>query len=225
MRKSSTLPTLAAILIFAALTVQPGGAQGKFSWTVTFDGFPPIQPGSIIGIAHYFEQDVWFQAIGPLPSGPPYYLDRAGGGVAHFPENGSAYLLTGLGGSLALFNPWDRPFGVVSVDLAEFSTLYAEPLTVGFVGYRADGSSFTQEFVTDGIIDGTGPLPDFQTFYFDSRFANVVRVEVPSYGWALDNMVFSSVPEPSSFALLAVGAAMGLVFRRRRGSVQRFPPV
>jgi len=127
--------------------------------------------------------------------------------------------MAGLGDSLAITSSEREPFGLVSVDLAEFSDLYQTPLTVPFIGYRADGSTVSTEFVTDGIIDGAGPLADFQTFYFDSQFVNLVRVEVPTYGWSLDNMVFSdAVPEPSSFTLLLAGGAMLWTLRWRRGS-------
>jgi len=113
-----------------------------------------------------------------------------------------------LGASLAVSAWSGQRFGLVSVDLAEFSLLYQSPLTVPFVGFRPDGSTVTMEFVTDGVIDGSGPLADFQTFYFDSRFADLVRVEVPTYGWSLDNMVFSQVPEPATGALLFVGGLL-----------------
>jgi hypothetical protein len=63
------------------------------------------------------------------------------------------------------------------------------------------------DFTTDGIIDGTGPLADFETFYFDARFNDLVRLEVPTYGWSLDNMVFSQVPEPSVGILCGLAAA------------------
>jgi hypothetical protein len=100
-------------------------------------------------------------------------------------------------------------FGMVSVDLAEFSTLYPTPRTVRFVGYRPDGSTVTTDFTTDGIIDGSGPLPDFQTFYFDSRFSDLVRLEVPTPDWALDNMAFSYVvPEPGTTALVLLAGAV-----------------
>ena len=91
-------------------------------------------------------------------------------------------------------------FGLFSVDLAEFSTLYQFPATVQFIGYRPDGSTVTTNFVTDGIIDGTDPLADFQTFYFDECFADLVRFEVPTYRYALDNLVVYPVSEPSSVA-------------------------
>jgi len=148
---------------------------------------------------------MWFRAIGPVPTEPPYYLVRVGGGRQAFPENGSAYLIAGLGCSLAASAWSGQRFGLVSVDLAEFSTLYQTPLAVPFVGYRPDGSTVTTKFTTDGIIDGTGLLADFQTFYFDSRFADLVGIEIPTYGWSLDNIVFSQAPEPATAVLLVVG--------------------
>ena len=102
---------------------------------------------------------------------------------------------------------------MVSVDLAEFSILDNSPRTVPFVGYRPDGSTVITEFKTDGIIDSSGPLADFQTFYFDSRFADLVRLEVPTGTWALDNMVFSQVPEPAVGALLVLGGLLLWAFR------------
>jgi len=60
---------------------------------------------------------------------------------------------------------------------------------------------------TDGIIDGTGPLADFQTFHFGSGFTSLDRVEIPTYGWSLDNLIVA-VPEPSVLGLFAFGALL-----------------
>ena len=98
-------------------------------------------------------------------------------------------------------------FNLVSVDLAEFSTLYQFPAAVQFVGYKPDGSAVTTDLVTDGIIDGTGPLADFQTFHFGSGFTSLDRVEIPTYGWSLDNLIVA-VPEPSVLGLFAFGALL-----------------
>jgi hypothetical protein len=77
----------------------------------------------------------------------------------------------------------------------------------------------TTEFVTDGIIDGAGPLADFQTFYFDSQFVNLARVEIPTDTWSLDNMVFSyEIPETSSFTLLLAGGVTFFAPCRRHRS-------
>jgi hypothetical protein len=98
------------------------------------------------------------------------------------------------------------------VDLAEYSTVLPDARSFPFVGYRYDGSVVTITFTTDGIIDGTGPVADFQTFYFDSGFTGLSRVEIPADAWSLDNLVVS-VPEPSSAALLLAGALIALAVR------------
>jgi len=111
-------------------------------------------------------------------------------------------------------------FGLVSVDLAEYSTGFQEPVTVHFVGYHQDGTTATTDLTTDGIIDGTGPLADFQTFHFDNQFTGLTRVEIPTSGWSLDNLSVS-VPEPTAGALLVAGALTlgGLRLRNRRKGI------
>jgi len=161
-----------------------------------------IPPGSNIGVTYYYEDSMTF-----TPINPGEYFVRAGGGISVFPEKGSAYLLQGAFESLAGSRGGTSRFGLSSVDLSEFSSLYSFPKTVQFVGHRPDGSTVTAEFTTDGIIDGTGPLPDFQTFYFDQRFSVLVRFEVPIHTYALDNLVFFDViPEPTTATLMALGA-------------------
>ncbi len=92
-------------------------------------------------------------------------------------------------------------FNLGSVDLAEYSTSVPGSVTVHFIGYRPNGSMVTADLTTDGVIDGTGLLPDFQTFTFGPQFAGLDRVEIPGYGWSLDNLVVS-VPEPGTWSLL-----------------------
>lgn len=179
-------------------------AQGTFQWTVTFDGWPKVLPGSNIGFTYYYEAGIEFR-----PIGQGGIFTRAGGGVSVYPENGTAYILSGFGDSLSGVGLFSPRFGLVSVDLAEFSTVYPFPRAVEFVGFKPDGTTVTTSFTTDGVIDGTGPAPDFQTVFFDQRFADLVRFEVPGYSYALDNMVFVNVvPEPSTGALMILGAAL-----------------
>lgn len=136
---------------------------------------------------------------------------------AERPDNGTSYLQAGLGSTLAFNFANGSIFDLLSVDLAEYSTVVPDAVTVQFIGYHPDGSSVTTSFTTDGIIDGTGPLADFQTFNF-TGFTDLARVAIPTYGWSLDNLVVS-VPEPTSGAMLLAG---GLVLgawescRRRR---------
>ena len=111
------------------------------------------------------------------------------------------------------------PFSLLSVDLAEYSTVVPDAVTVHFIGYRVDGSIVTQDFTTDGIIDGTGPIADFQTFYFGPEFSNLIRVEIPTFPWSLDNLVV--VPEPGTWSLIILGAGVAtILFRKgRRGKI------
>jgi len=211
MKAFATSAMLLTLLVFE----EQANAQGAFPRTITFDGPPVIQPGWIVGVTYYYEDSMSFA---PINDGDQF--GRSGGDVPFFPENGTAYIQQALGDSLTGYRaqlPTPSQFGLYSVDLAEFSTLYNYPWTVEFIGYRPDGSTVTIDFTTDGIIDGTGPLPDFQTFYFDDRFSDLVRFEVPDHRFAMDNLVFFDVvPEPSSFALLLAGGALVWTLRRRR---------
>ena len=113
-------------------------------------------------------------------------------------------------------------FDLVSVDLAEYSTVIPTARTVPFIGYRPDGNIVAGSFTTDGIMDGTGPLPDFQTFYFGSRFRGLTRVEIPSYGWSLDNLVVT-IPEPCPGALMILGAVISsLQFIKKKQRASHF---
>ena len=72
---------------------------------------------------------------------------------------------------------------------------------------------WTSDLTTDGVMDGTGPLADFQNFHFGPEFTCLDRVEVPSYGWCLDNLVVS-VPEPATWGLWFLGGGLA-IFRSR----------
>ena len=188
--------------------------QGQGTVLITFDG-PPLQPrGTAYYVQQYYEAGIWCRPLGVV--GPGNGFGRVGGGLTPLPENGSAYLDALVGDSLAFSFVNESVFGLRSVDLAEYSTVVPNAATVEFVGYRLDGSVVTSVFTTDGIIDGTGPLADFQTFYFGPEFSGLTRVEVPIPGWSLDNLVVS-IPEPGTGALAIVGATyLALRFLKRR---------
>ena len=117
--------------------------------------------------------------------------------------------------------PWldNSDFRLVSVDLAELSTAYPEPVRVHFVGYRRDGTMVATDLLTDGIMDGTGPLSDFQTLYFGPAFSGVYQVQIPTIGYWLDNLAVA-IPEPGAIPLLALGAGIfhALRLRTRKSS-------
>lgn len=86
-------------------------------------------------------------------------------------------------------------FTPLEIDVAEYSRSVKDP-HVEFVGHKADGTTVTVQAPLDGVADGPGGAPDFQTFTFPSSFANIVRLEVPTGRWSFDNFVFSTVAPP-----------------------------
>ena len=192
------------------------GSYGQGTLQITFDGPPSQPPGTATFVTNYYESGMLFLGAlntnGPLPMFSRF--GRNGGGITGRPDDGSAYLDSGPSTLMFSFTN-SLVFGLLSVDLAEYSTVFSnEPATVPFLGYQQGGGIVTNVFTTDGIIDGTGPLADFQTFYF-TNFTDLTRVEIPGppspSGWSLDNLVVST-PEPAtSGLLLAGGLALGLV--------------
>lgn len=196
---NSALIPLLILLLAASL------ARGQ-STSILFDG-PPEQPRSTAyAVPQYDEAGFLFKAFGPIPDGSPnYHVIRNGGGNALSPENGSAYLQLALSGTLEFFRPDGKLFNLSAVDLAEYSTFFARPQAVTFNGFRLDGSTVSVTFTTDGIIDGTGPLADFQTFVFPAGFQQLQRVEIPSQPYSLDNLALTVIPEPSALILSLLG--------------------
>ena len=197
--KTRIAVSLFAYLILGAATYGQGIVQ------INFDGLPVQPPGTAFTATNYVESGMLFRPLS-WSSG----FGRIGANPVSFrPDDGSAYLQTLLAPAQTLQFSFTNGsvFGLLSVDLAEYSTVVPNAVTVQFVGYHPDGSTVTTSFTTDGIIDGTGPLADFQTFSFKGTgFTDLTRVEIPTSGWSLDNLVVS--PEPTGGALLLVGGLL-----------------
>jgi hypothetical protein len=195
----------------AGLVLISLASQAQEALELTFDGFPEQPPGSSYLVTEYYESGLWFTAIGgPAPGNG---FGRTGVGAPELPHNGTVYLQAAVGNSLAFGFTDGTLFNLLSVDLAEYSTVVPDAVRVPFVGYRWDGSTVRVDFTTDGVIDGTGSLPDFETFRFGPEFSGLSRVEVPAWGWSLDNIVVS-VPEPRGVILVAVAALAPWCFRK-----------
>jgi hypothetical protein len=186
------------------LILSPLRSLGQGTLHITFDG-PPFQvPGSQILVQQYLEQGMYFRPIPGTDGFARSWTNRS----AIWPDNGTPYVQTGMGDSL-LFSYLDGPaFGLVSVDVAGFSTVLPN-FTITFVGYFPDGSTVNTSFSGSGI--------SFQTYYFDPEWAyGLTRVEVPNHTWSLDNLVVV-IPEPATGMLLIFGAlAVGLLRLGRR---------
>jgi len=122
-----------------------------------------------------------------------------------FPFNGTPCLFFLYQQDLLFYFKDSTLFQLHSVDLAEYSILFDRPEDITFIGHKADSTVVTTTFTLDGIIDGTGPIEDFQTFYFGPEFSDLVYVEVPFEFYALDNLILTPIPEPCSFLLLGLG--------------------
>ena len=180
---------------------------------ITFDGPPTIPPEASYSITNYEELGMAFRPLPASPANSPTF-SRVGPGFPEDPQNSTGYLRAALTQSLMFNRINNSLFNLVSVDLAEYGTAFQQPITVQFIGYYADGSTVSTSFTTDGIIDGTGPLQDFQNFLFPNKeWSGLRRVDVPGWGWSLDNLVVS-VPEPATWSLVVCGAALLGLFRR-----------
>ena len=184
---------------------------------ITFDGPPVIRPGTSRIVQGYNESGMAFTPIDP--DAPWAGFGRMGSNPpVSSPDNGTAYLKADSLSTLKFVSTTHLLFGLLAVDLAEYSTVALHQEAVLFIGYRYDGVVLTTTHITDGIMDGTGPLADFQTFHFGPEWSDLERVEIPTPGWSLDNLVIGrpAVPEPASGTLLGVGGLALWCLRQRR---------
>ena len=162
--------------------------------TITFD--PPLDPGGAESIHNWLEHGMFL-------SGPNGFVQYDSGYKDVNPDNGSAYVRFASGPAQTLdFRFLDStPFRLISVDLAEYSMRFAEPRTITIVGHKMNGAIVRQNVMLDGVMDGTGPLADFETFTFDEEFSNLSRVAIPTTRYAIDNVVV----EPGAGGTILMG--------------------
>jgi hypothetical protein len=197
MKKSASL--IIPLLLFVA--------SADAALVLTFD--PPTLKHGGYSLTTYSESGVVF--TGTL-SGSFAHTDT---GLYGRPDDGSAHLdITRYYTQFKFQN--GSLFTLDRLDLAEYSTVYAYPQRATFHGYKPDNSIVVFSFTTDGIIDGTGPLADFQTVYFPDTFSGLQRVEFAGAGYAIDNVHLTLVPEPSPAILALFGGVCGGAWRRSR---------
>lgn len=199
---------IALVLVMGRLCL---GAQQ--SYTVEFEGSPWQPLETQIAMYEYIENGIRFMPLGP--SEPGNFFGRIGSGLPLYPSNSGRYLNFSVADTLQFFLTSGSLFGVVSLDLAEYSTVVPDAAAVEFVGYKYDGSIVRQTFMTDGTIDGTGALADFETFHFGPDFNDLIRVEIdPTWGFSLDNLAIV-IPEPGTLTLAGLGV-LAWAWRRQR---------
>jgi hypothetical protein len=166
---------------------------GQGTLEITFDGPPPQPSGTAYGDTSYSESGMLFTPIDPTTGGQ-FILN--GGGTSLFPDDGTPYIQSGGNGLMFGFSDASS-FGLASVDLAAYSTVFPD-FSVDFVGFLAGGGTITSTFSGTGL--------NFQTFHFGPEWTGLDSVEVLESPWSLDNLAVA-VPEPSEFALAILGSA------------------
>ena len=117
----------------------------------------------------------------------------------NLPQNGSYYVQLGSRSEPFVLTHADGdPFTVHSIDLAEYSaSVNTENVVADIVATFADGSSEPLQFELDGVIDGEGPLEDFETFTFPAHWTDVVALSFNSGLLCFDNLELTGhvIPE------------------------------
>jgi hypothetical protein len=171
--------------------------QGRLpTQEITFDlGLSAERPSQRI-ISNYYDGLFFTQVTDDC------CITRTVSGIWGYPDNGTAYLvsITPLYPIVCRF-PNGEPFSLVSIDLAEYSTVVPEANTARVTGYRVDGSIVVAQVTTDGIIDGVGPLADFQTFHFRG-FSSLIRLEISADpGLSIDSLAIRWGPDQDDDAV------------------------
>jgi len=185
--------------------------------TLDMQSSPSQPPGTQYAINQYVEKGFLMKPTGMIDLNPPFRLTRNGGGIPLYPENGGAYLQLLHGDSFVLAAADGSAFNIISMDIAEYSTVFQTPATASWRGYFSDDSFVDVSFTTDGVIDGMSPGIDFEKFYFPPSFTGIVRLEATNNLFSFDNIEVVLIPEPSTAPLALGSLALCLTrFRRRK---------
>jgi hypothetical protein len=139
---------------------------------------------------------------------------------AFSPGNNAAQPSAGFGqgvdSSFTFINNHNMLFDMKSIDLLE-ATGYPNTFGVTMIATKSDFSTVSQTFTLDGI-------PGIETFIFSPEFTDLLSLQIiEDYSnpffidlVQIDNLVVSTVPEPSTLALLAIGGLglLGVIKRK-----------
>jgi hypothetical protein len=219
-------PHRVAIMLASAVLALTQTNNSQAQGTLTFNS--PWLNNGLGGFTLIMYGPMSFRVVPPGP--PPVSINEVkligAIGPAGYPHNGTPYVafINTLGtsqsvlfaqtnaaslGSHSFLN--GTPFGLASVDLSDPVAPSLSPVSITFNGFKGDGSLVSQTFTVGG-----GGSSSFQTVTFGPDFAHgLLRVEIPSPRWAMDNLVW--IPEPSVACLLLLGLGALAALRKRRG--------
>lgn len=188
--------------LFAILAIVGTTNVGKSQPTIAFES------GSFVtlpGVPPVFSVPGWLESdyLVTTPQGVTLFFSDTSFGR---PYNGTTYMSFGFQQTpVTIQNNNNYTFSISSIDIAEYSTVPGFSRNVTFLGTRSDSSIVSVEFMLDGILDGIGPMVDFQTFYFPETFADLVYLQADASGMVIDNLAIQTVPEPTSSVILGAG--------------------
>ncbi len=199
--------TLAATIDFEDAFLSPGGATTEFSF---------VSGGFLFGTTDHLHR--FYQFPGQTDSGSTSLQ------VHNVLGDNLVSMASSGGGTFGLTSAW---FGESYLP-QPFQPANATQVVV--TGNLFGGGTITKTITLDGIFDGIGGVPDFQTELFDASWVNLTSVVFNGTGgfdegWGLDNVVVDltpavspdPVPEPGTLLLIG-SAAAGAIARRRRTS-------
>jgi hypothetical protein len=90
----------------------------------------------------------------------------------------------------------DAPFALTSLDYAEWQSdlgLAFYPKTITVTGNQVGGTTVSTTLSLDGVFDGPGGQPDFQTVSFGPEWANLLSVAVLGTGAANGSLNYFAI--------------------------------
>jgi hypothetical protein len=163
-------------------------------------------PGTGVAIPYYDEDGFITKPLGPIDTKAPYRVAIYGPGS--YPENSTAFVKLLKGSSYEVFGRNNEVFDAISIDLAEYSTVFPTPKTIGFIGTKADGNLVSTSFITDGRIGPGAPGGGFETFHFPHTFQDLVNLRADSTGFSLDNLKLQVISEPPVIVQASASASI-----------------
>lgn len=183
--------------LIAVVFIGIEGANGQ--GTITFNDANPNWDGT-----YYVESGVAFQLV--VPQGSFYDYLGILYGAGNTPRNGTPFMWwfrqNNPHNYVSLSMTDGLLFGLTSVDLADPNAPSLSPVSISFIGHLSGGGTLTNTFTTPGNGATT-----FANYTFTAGFSSPVftHVDILAPKWAMDNLVFTVVPEPGTCALLGLG--------------------
>jgi hypothetical protein len=206
--------TIKALILAALLAAGINVAQATI---INFDSFKSSNTNFLSAGATFSTAGYNFSIL----DGLVWFLNNSNASNAS--NNGTTSL--DLGGTVSITNPTNKLFSVTSIDLA--TVLALETSTVKFTGTDASGTKTVQSYSMNGSTSAdpyrltTKSLTGFSNLVsFDMELVYNLGPSTTTYFSLVDNIVINevttSVPEPSTWALLALGLAMAVGFGRHK---------